>query len=82
MSGDSDEADEPDYENLAASHYLLLGYSASASQIRLTPDTRRMRQASFRLITFPASPEVYAKEGLDREIHLGAVRKQVLDVDV
>ena len=58
-----DETDRPDDPYLT-SFYLVLGYSASRTQVKVHRGKRQIHQQSFRCRTHPVSASEYVQEGL------------------
>jgi len=64
-----DHDDEPDDRGLA-SFYLVLGYSASRTQVKISRGKRQIHQQSFRSSTNPVEPSEYLQENLSQADHI------------
>jgi hypothetical protein len=64
-----DKNDRPDDQTLA-SFYLVLGYSASRTQVRISRTERRIHQQSFRCSTHPVCAAEYAHERMSQADHI------------
>lgn len=64
-----DETDRPDDPGLT-SFYLVLGYSASGTQVKVYRGKRQVNQQSFRCRTHPVSASEYVQEGLSQADHI------------
>jgi hypothetical protein len=64
-----DQNDEPDDQRIA-SFYMVLGYSASRTQVKVSRGERQIHQRSFRCSTSPVAPAEYLQEKLSQEDHI------------
>jgi len=61
--------DQPDDQSVEA-FYLVLGYSASRTQVRVTKAERRIHQQSFRCSTQPVDAAEYIQERMSKSDHI------------
>jgi hypothetical protein len=64
-----DEKDQPDDTSLE-SFYLVLGYSGSRTQVKVSNAERRIHQQSFRFSTHPVDTAEYVQEKLPQSNHI------------
>jgi len=64
-----DQDDRPDDLGLQ-SFYMVLGYSASRTQVNISKTTRKIHQQSFRCSTQPVEPAEYIQEGTPQADHI------------
>ncbi len=67
---DIDQDDRPDDRKLGPSFYLVLGYSASRTQVAVSQGEHRIFQKSFQCATSPVRPAEYAAEDVAPEDHI------------
>jgi hypothetical protein len=66
---DIDQIDRPDDHGIG-SFYFILGYSASRTQVKVSPRQRHIHQQSFSLVTEPVGAAEYQGEGMSAANHL------------
>jgi hypothetical protein len=64
-----DQDDRPDDQGIA-SFYLVLGYSASRTQVKVSRAKRHIHQQSFHCSTGPVDAAEYQQEGMSQSDHL------------
>jgi hypothetical protein len=64
-----DQNDQPDDGGLA-SFYIVLGYPASRTQMKVSNATRQIDQKSFHCITHPVAPAEYIQEEMPQSDHI------------
>jgi len=65
-----DQEDRPDDKDDLRSFYLVLGYSASRTQVKVSRTERRIHQQSFRLSTQPVDAAEYLHEHMSKSHHI------------
>ena len=65
-----DQEDLPDDQDDLRSFYLVLGYSASRTQVKVSRAERRIHQQSFRLSTQPVDAAEYLQEQMSKSHHI------------
>ncbi len=69
LTGTQIENNRPDDQSLE-SFYLVLGYSASRTQVKVSRTERRIHQQSFRFSTHPVSAAEYTQERMSQADHI------------
>jgi hypothetical protein len=65
-----DQEDLPDDQDDLRSFYLVLGYSASRTQVKVSSAEHRIHQQSFRLSTQPVDSAEYLQEHISKSDHI------------